>query len=207
MMFLIKKSNKAGSHRIMPLVLLCFLLSGGAAFAHSSHSHQDGHEGYWRHDDARDYSHHRRHHYRRDGYRDYQEGKRKTKYEKKRDRKIKQRLKRHFRKWEGTPYRYGGNSWKGIDCSGFVTMTYRKLFQQRLPRSTKGMLKQSVKIRKRHLRPGDLVFFREGRRNWHVGIYLDNNRFMHASSNKGVTISSMSAPYWKRHFHSARQML
>ena len=223
-MFFIQKSIKPEAASLLALVFFCLLLSGKQAIADSQrfghHGHRDSHEGYWYDDDSHDHRYHednyrdrydRRYdrytdrHYDRRSDRRYE--KRKAKRQKIKDRRIKRRLKRHFNRWEGTPYRYGGHSWRGVDCSGFVSITYRQLFDIRLPRSSRAMLKRGKKVRKRHLRPGDLVFFREGRHNWHVGIYLNNDRFMHASNSKGVTISSLHSPYWKRHYHSARKIL
>ena len=105
--------------------------------------------------------------------------------------------------WHGTPYRYGGMTRRGVDCSGFVVVTMRDRFDLQLPRETKEQASIGTQIDKDELLPGDLVFFktqRGGKRGVpnHVGIYLKNGRFIHASSSRGVIVSSLSEPYYTR---------
>lgn len=102
--------------------------------------------------------------------------------------------------WHGTPYRMGGISRSGIDCSAFVQITFRDLFGIDLPRSTDQQFRTGRKIPRAELRSGDLVFFRNGR---HVGIYLEDHKFLHASTTRGVMISSLKNTYWSRHFWQA----
>ncbi|MDX1748871.1 MAG: NlpC/P60 family protein [Methylophaga sp.] len=102
--------------------------------------------------------------------------------------------------WHGTPYRMGGISRSGIDCSAFVQITFRDLFGIDLPRSTDQQIRSGRKIPRAELRSGDLVFFRNGR---HVGIYLEDHKFLHASTTRGVMISSLKNTYWSRHFWQA----
>lgn len=102
--------------------------------------------------------------------------------------------------WQGTPYRIGGVSRSGIDCSAFVQVTFRDLFGMDLPRTTEQQARIGQRINRKQLQPGDLVFFRNGR---HVGIYLENDKFLHASTSQGVMISNMSNTYWSRHFWQA----
>ena len=102
----------------------------------------------------------------------------------------------------GTRYQFGGNSPdEGFDCSGLVYYSYLQAGIS-LPRTTLGQLKRTQPIARRNLRQGDLIFFRIYRsRVSHVGIYLGNNRFIHApSSGKTVTIASLLAPYWQKRF-------
>ncbi len=99
--------------------------------------------------------------------------------------------------WQGTPYRLGGQSRSGVDCSAFVQMTYRDVFGLKLPRTTSQQFLVGQPINKTDLQAGDLVFFRNGN---HVGIYLENDRFLHASTRLGVTISSMNNVYWSRKY-------
>ena len=108
--------------------------------------------------------------------------------------------------WEGTRYRLGGLSKKGVDCSGLVYLTYRDLFGVELPRSTADQVNRGKVIDQRSLQAGDLVFFRTGSTGRHVGIYMENNRFLHASASGGVTISQMNDPYWRKHFWQARRI-
>lgn len=117
----------------------------------------------------------------------------------------KETLKKHYDDWKGTRYRYGGMSRKGIDCSGFTLLTYKELFGKNLPRTVREQVKKGQKVKKTSLQPGDLVFFKTGRRQKHVGIYLDDERFMHASLSHGVMISQLNNAYWKRHFWQAKR--
>lgn len=105
--------------------------------------------------------------------------------------------------WLGTPHRMGGNSRRGVDCSGFVAILYRKVYGKQLSRSSAGMLKYDCrKLSKSKLKEGDLVFFRTGggkkKEPNHVGIYLKSGKFIHTSTSKGVTVSSLSDPYYVR---------
>lgn len=108
----------------------------------------------------------------------------------------------------GARYHYGGNNPnKGFDCSGLVQYSY-KLAGIRIPRNTRYQFQRSRYIRRSELRKGDLLFFnQEGKRFSHVGIYIGNNKFVHApSSGKRVRISRISNPYWSRHLASTRRL-
>ena len=105
--------------------------------------------------------------------------------------------------WIGTPYRAGGDSRHGTDCSGLVSKRYKKTYRMRLSRSTDGQLKESNKIARRNLREGDLVFFtsRSSRKKVaHVGIYLKDGKFIHASTSQGVIVSSLKEKYYTQHW-------
>lgn len=106
--------------------------------------------------------------------------------------------------WMGVPYKNGGNSKKGIDCSGLTRAIYNKVYRYKLERTSDGQLKNNCrKISKKHLKEGDLVFFHEERSRRtanHVGVYLKNNKFIHASSSRGVIVSDLNEDYWKRHW-------
>lgn len=117
------------------------------------------------------------------------------------------RLYRQYKDWKGTPYKYGGLSQDGVDCSGFVHQTYRTLFKITLPRSTKDQVRQGQRVYINQLSAGDLVFFKTGLNVRHVGIYLEKGKFAHASSSKGVMISSMYTGYWKENYWQARRLL
>lgn len=104
-------------------------------------------------------------------------------------------------KWLGVPYRYGGNTKKGCDCSGFVSQVYKAVYGKSLERNSAAIRdKNCSKIRRSQLRTGDLVFFKTGssRKINHVGIYLKDNKFIHASSSKGVIVSSLEEKYYIR---------
>ncbi len=89
-------------------------------------------------------------------------------------------LKLHFRRWQGTRYRIGGLSRNGIDCSGFTLLTYKELFGLTLPRTAREQVKRGDKVSREALRAGDLLFFKTGIFQRHVGIYLENQKFIHA---------------------------
>jgi cell wall-associated NlpC family hydrolase len=110
------------------------------------------------------------------------------------------------RQWRGTPYRYGGTSRNGIDCSALIQQGFRQYFNQELPRTTGGLLGVGDTVSADELRPGDLVFFKTGSYGRHAGIYIENGRFLHASTSRGVMISDMKNPYWKRHYWTARRI-
>lgn len=101
--------------------------------------------------------------------------------------------------WIGTPYRAGGDSKRGTDCSGLTSQLYRKVYHTRLSRSTDGQLKECKQIFRRNLREGDLVFFTSRasrKRVAHVGIYLKNGKFIHASTSQGVIVSNLKEKYY-----------
>ena len=110
------------------------------------------------------------------------------------------------REWKGTPYRYGGLSKRGVDCSGFVYLTYRNKFGINLPRSTEQQSRTGTPISKQQLTAGDLVFFKTGFSKRHVGIYLGNSKFLHASTSQGVTISNMNNVYWRKKYWKAQRI-
>lgn len=108
--------------------------------------------------------------------------------------------------WAGTPYRYGGLSRRGIDCSGFVYRIFDAQFGLLLPRTTKGQIKSGRPIKRDALRAGDLIFFKTGWKTLHVGIYIEESRFLHASTSSGVVISDLRNPYWAGHYLQARRV-
>ncbi|MCK3657469.1 endopeptidase [Pasteurellaceae bacterium Pebbles2] len=106
--------------------------------------------------------------------------------------------------WAGTRYRLGGTTRRGIDCSAFMQETFSSAFGIDLPRSTSEQRSVGKRINKQDLQKGDLVFFRGNR---HVGVYIGNGQFMHASTSQGVTISSLSENYWARNYTQSRRVL
>ncbi|MDB5129418.1 NlpC/P60 family protein [Mucilaginibacter sp.] len=109
--------------------------------------------------------------------------------------------------WIGTPYRFGGSSRKGIDCSAFTKQLYSDVFNLTIRRSSRDIFSMVNPVGKDDLKEGDLVFFKiHSRSISHVGIYLGNNRFAHASS-KGVAISSLDDAYYSRYFYKGGRLL
>ena len=119
--------------------------------------------------------------------------------------RVKKALQTHYSRWQGTPYRPGGMGLTGVDCSGFTLLTYHQLFGLNLGRSTEDQLEQGMPVDRETLRPGDLIFFKTGFFKKHVGIYLDQGLFVHASATKGVTISTLRLNYWHKTFWTARR--
>lgn len=111
------------------------------------------------------------------------------------------------RDWRGTPYRYGGTTRDGIDCSAFVQLVYGDVFGINLPRATAEQVHTGEMINRRDLRPGDLVFFKTRPRTRHVGIYLGEGEFAHASTSQGVMISHLDEAYWRARFWTSRRLL
>ncbi len=112
----------------------------------------------------------------------------------------------YHNRWHQTPYKLGGYGSQGIDCSAFVQRTYYDLFKMKIPRTTKSLANYGKKVSRTTIKTSDLVFFKTGYNTRHVGIYLHNGDFMHASSSKGVIISSINDPYWKKRYWMTRRV-
>ncbi len=113
---------------------------------------------------------------------------------------VKHRLYTQYNKWQGVRHKLGGMNRKGIDCSGFVQVTFKKKLGIDLPRTTQAQSTLGKEIRKSDLKAGDLVFFRTGSTSRHVGIYLEKNKFLHVSERRGVIISKLDNVYWKSNY-------
>ena len=119
---------------------------------------------------------------------------------------VNEKLFGFIEEWWGTPYQLGGSSKSGIDCSNFVNTLMASVFQINLVGNSIQLYSQAKKIKKHgDLQLGDLVFFAINRRKRisHVGIYLENDRFVHASSSAGVMISDLRESYWVRYYAGA----
>ncbi|MGS0676238.1 NlpC/P60 family protein [Shewanella sp. 125m-1] len=121
------------------------------------------------------------------------------------EKQIKNQLIQMHREWKGVPYRLGGMSKKGIDCSGFVVQTYQSRFGVQLPRTTEKQKDIGKSVSKSQLRVGDLVFFKTGWSTRHVGIYIGDSQFLHASTSQGVMLSSLNNSYWKQKYWLSRR--
>lgn len=106
--------------------------------------------------------------------------------------------------WMGTPYKYAGSEkGKGTDCSGMVLRIFEDIAETKIPRNSGKQAEFCEKLKRKEVRPGDLVFFATGRDPSvisHVGIMIDDVRFVHASTKKGVIISEVNTPYYERTF-------
>ena len=107
----------------------------------------------------------------------------------------------------GQPYRYGGQSPGGFDCSGLVWYSYKQV-GVKTARTSKALRKQAKKISRKKMKAGDLVFFKGWIRAGHVGIYLGNGLFVHApSSGKRIKTDRLDSGYWFDHFKSAGRIV
>jgi cell wall-associated NlpC family hydrolase len=107
----------------------------------------------------------------------------------------------------GTPYAFGGSSKNGIDCSGLTSHVYAAAANKKLPRSTREQFQVGAEVPKDDLQFGDLVFFSTtGSKPSHVGIYIEDDLFAHASVSYGVTFSSLESSYYKKRFVGARRV-
>src|SRR6185295_3421910 len=109
-------------------------------------------------------------------------------------------LLKYIDEWYGTRYRYGGTTKSGIDCSAFVQVIYLSAFGMTLPRTAREQYRGCHIVSATEMKTGDLVFFNTTGGISHVGIYLQNNKFIHASSSFGVTISDLFDPYYLGRF-------
>jgi cell wall-associated NlpC family hydrolase len=120
-----------------------------------------------------------------------------------------QRLKKildHYDEWEGVRYKFGGNSRKGIDCSAYMQRIFKDEFSYSLPRTSHEQIKLGSRIAKNKLNTGDLVFFKTSSRERHVGVYIGDGKFVHASTKVGVTVSELDNQYWKTKYDQARRI-
>ena len=109
----------------------------------------------------------------------------------------------------GVPYKYGGSSPRsGFDCSGFVGHVFKHTSGISLPHNARQISRHGQPIKSSQLRAGDLVFYDTNRQSFsHVGIYIGNDRFIHAPSSGGrVRIEDMELSYWKKHYNGARRL-
>ena len=102
--------------------------------------------------------------------------------------------------WYGTPYRLGGTTKKGIDCSAFTQFLFTSVYSVSIPRTAREQYDLTSRISRTELKEGDLLFFNTRGGVSHVGVYLQNNKFVHASTSGGVMISDVFDEYWARKF-------
>jgi lipoprotein Spr len=116
-------------------------------------------------------------------------------------------LYQYIESWWATPYRLGGSTHKGVDCSSFVQMLMSSVYNIQIPRTAREQKKLTTLVSRDELQEGDLVFFNTKGGISHVGVYLLDNKFVHAATSGGVMISDMNDPYWIRKYLSAGRIL
>ncbi|WP_355661536.1 C40 family peptidase [Halomonas salifodinae] len=119
--------------------------------------------------------------------------------------RVRQALLDAHERWVGTPYRLGGSSPRGIDCSALVQRVFQDNFRIELPRTTDAQVREGTPVARDELLVGDLVFFRPPGPYNHVGIYVGEGYFLHASTSQGVILSELDNVYWRRHYWQARR--
>ena len=113
-----------------------------------------------------------------------------------------------MRGYLGIPYRGASEYGVGLDCSRFTAEIFHKFDKRGIPRVARDQARIGSSVTRRKIRFGDLVFFNiGGKKVSHVGIYVGNDRFIHASESRGVVIDDLRKKYWKRYYHSARRIL
>lgn len=100
----------------------------------------------------------------------------------------------------------GGTSKSGIDCSGFTQKVYKEKFGVSLPRTTVTQVDLGVEVKKSELIPGDLVFFKTSKTDKHVGVYVGNGEFLHASI-KGIQFTKLDKPFYKKNYWTSRRII
>ncbi|WP_242689146.1 C40 family peptidase [Pedobacter sp. SYSU D00535] len=115
-----------------------------------------------------------------------------------------EKLYRFIDEWMGVPHKSGGMDRRGADCSGFTTILQREIFDRNVPRTARQMAENVKRKYEEDLEEGDLVFFDlNGQKFSHVGVYLQNGRFVHVSTSKGVVVSRLKDPWYYKYFSRA----
>lgn len=122
------------------------------------------------------------------------------------EKKVKEALDLAFKDWKGIPYLLGGTGYNGVDCSSFMQIVYGDYFEITLPRTTREQMKEGGSVRKKSIKMGDMVFFKTGRDTYHVGVMINNEQFMHASTSSGVMISGLQEKYWSDMYLTTRRV-
>jgi lipoprotein Spr len=116
-------------------------------------------------------------------------------------------LYRFIDEWYGAPYLYGGKTKQGVDCSDLVCILYSQVYKKTISGSANSLYESCNVISEKNLKEGDLVFFKiNTEKVGHVGIYLQNRHFVHASSHHGVIINSLDEDYYKKYFFKAGEI-
>jgi len=119
---------------------------------------------------------------------------------------LRGRILTQYQKWKGTDYKWGGTSHHGVDCSALMQHLFSDAAHLSLPRTTGEQIHRGVQVAEHRLKAGDLIFFQTGPNRRHVGVYIGNRQFIHASTSQGVTVSTLANDYWHSHFITARRI-
>jgi len=111
-----------------------------------------------------------------------------------------------YNEWKHVKYKLGGNSKRGIDCSAFTQRIFKEKFDVKIPRTTRTQVKVGKRVKKTELEMGDLVFFKTGKTDRHVGIYMGDGTFMHASI-KGIKFTKLNKPFYKKTYWTSRRII
>ena len=111
-----------------------------------------------------------------------------------------------YNEWKNVKYKMGGTSKSGIDCSAFTQKIYKEKFDITIPRTTVTQVNIGTEVKKSELIPGDLVFFKTSKTDKHVGVYVGDNKFLHASI-KGIQYTSMDKPFYKKNYWTSRRIM
>lgn len=119
---------------------------------------------------------------------------------------LRGRILTQYQKWKGTHYQWGGTSRHGVDCSALMQHLFSDAADLSLPRTTGEQINRGVQVAERGLKAGDLIFFQTGPHRRHVGVYIGDRQFIHASTSQGVIVSTLANSYWRSHFITARRV-
>jgi len=109
--------------------------------------------------------------------------------------------------WYGTAYKYGGADKYGIDCSHFAAKLYADVYKKTITGPSNAIEQETINVKPTNMQEGDLLFFKiNGDKVSHVGVYVGNNKFVHASTKRGVIISDLNEPYYKKYFYKAGKL-
>lgn len=115
-----------------------------------------------------------------------------------------EKLYKFIDEWYAVPYKYAGKDKNGIDCSGFTGVLCSAVYNKKVSASSRSIYEETKRVNVSDLKEGDLVFFIiNGKSVSHVGVYLQHNKFVHASTRRGVIISDLDEPYYKKYYHGA----
>lgn len=120
---------------------------------------------------------------------------------------VSKALYKEYDKWCETPYKYGGQTLQGTDCSSLVQQVYQDAFGIKIPRTSVEQAHIGYEVPRNSCKEGDLVFFKVDSKTRHSGIMIDKGKFLHASTTEGVKISQLNDPYWKSKYLQTRRVL